>query len=38
VNAETAELKSARLFLAECTLTVMKKAMNMVLVPFLEKM
>lgn len=38
VNAESSELKSARLFLAECTLTVMKKAMNMVLVPFLEKM
>ncbi len=38
VNAESNELKSARLFLAECTLTVMKKAMNMVLVPFLEKM
>lgn len=38
VNAESEELKSARLFLAECTLTVMKKAMNLVLVPFLEKM
>ena len=38
VNAENPELKSARLFLAECTLTVMKKAMDMVLVPFLEKM
>lgn len=38
VNAETAELKKARLFLAECTLTVMKNAMSLVLVPFLEKM
>lgn len=38
VNAESSELKSARLFLAECTLTVMKKAMNLLLVPFLEKM
>lgn len=38
VNAESGELKSARLFLAECTLTVMKKAMNLLVVPFLEKM
>ena len=38
VNAETKELGSARLFLAECTLTVMKNAMDLVLVPFLEKM
>lgn len=38
VNAESAELKGARLFLAECTLTVMKKALNLVLVPYLEKM
>ncbi len=38
VNADTRELGSARLFLAECTLTVMKNAMELVLVPFLEKM
>ena len=38
VSAETKELASARLYLAECTLTVMKNAMNLVLVPFLEKM
>ncbi len=38
VNAETKPLASARLFLAECTLTVMKNAMNLVLIPFLEKM
>lgn len=38
VNAKTAELASARLYLAECTLTVMKSAMELVLVPFLDKM
>lgn len=38
VNAESQELKGARLFLAECTLTVMKKALGLVLVPYLEKM
>lgn len=38
VSAETTELSSSRLLLAECTLTVLKEAMNLVLVPFLEKM
>lgn len=32
------KLASARLFLAQCTLTVMKSAMNMVLVPYLDIM
>jgi arginyl-tRNA synthetase len=32
------KLVSARLFLAECTLQVLKDAMELVLVPFLEKM
>ena len=32
------KLVSARLFLAQCTLQVLKDAMNLVLVPFLEKM
>ncbi len=36
--AETDELKKARLLLAECTLTVLKSAMNLVLVPYLDKM
>ncbi len=36
--AGTKELVSARLFLAECTLTVMRSAMSLVLVPFLPKM
>ena len=38
VSAEKAEHSSARLLLAECTLTVLKEAMHLVLVPFLEKM
>ncbi len=38
VNAEDSQLASARLYLAECTLVVLKRAMNLVLVPFLEKM
>ena len=38
MNCEDEKLKSSRLYLAECTLTVMKNAMNLVLVPFLEKM
>lgn len=38
VNAQTAETASARLYLAECTLTVLKSAMELVLVPFLDKM
>ena len=36
--AEKPELVKARLFLAQCTLTVLKNAMNLVLVPYLEKM
>lgn len=36
--AENSELSRARLHLAECTLQVMKSAMDLVLVPFLEKM
>ncbi len=36
--AEDDKLKSARLFLAKCTLTVLKDAMNLVLVPYLERM
>lgn len=38
MNCEDEKIKGARLFLAECTLTVLKKAMGLVLVPFLEKM
>ena len=38
MSAETAELKEARLALAAATLQVLKDAMNLVLVPFLEKM
>ncbi|WP_407436765.1 arginine--tRNA ligase [Treponema sp.] len=38
MNCEDEKTKGARLFLAECTLTVLKKAMELVLVPFLEKM
>ena len=38
VNCEDKTLAGARLFLAECTLTVLKRAMELVLVPFLEKM
>ena len=36
--AEKTELVRGRLFLAECTLTVLKNAMYLVLVPYLEKM
>ncbi|MCR4954309.1 MAG: arginine--tRNA ligase [Treponema sp.] len=36
--AENAQLAGARLYLAECTLQVIKNAMNLVLVPYLEKM
>ena len=32
------KLVSARLFLAKCTLFVLKDAMNLVLVPYLDKM
>ena len=38
VNAGEAKLAGARLYLAECTLQVIKNAMNLVLVPYLEKM
>ena len=38
VAEENKELAQARLALAECTLTVIKSAMELVLVPFLEKM
>ena len=38
IGAENNDLASARLYLAECTLTVMKNAMDLVLVPYLEKM
>ena len=36
--AENSELASARLFLAECTLIVMKNAMDLALVPYLDAM
>ena len=38
MNAEDKKVAGARLYLAECTLQVMKNAMNLVLVPYLEKM
>lgn len=38
MSAENTELKSARLELAKATLQILKEAMNLVLVPFLEKM
>ena len=38
VNAENKELAGARLYLASCTLQVIKNAMNLVLVPYLERM
>lgn len=38
VNSQNENLSGARLFLAKCTLTVIKSAMNLVLVPYLEKM
>ena len=38
VNAGDAKLAGARLYLAECTLQVIKNAMNLVWVPYLEKM
>lgn len=38
VNAENHETGCARLLLTECTLQVMKNSMDLVLVPFLEKM
>ncbi|MCR4580563.1 MAG: arginine--tRNA ligase [Treponema sp.] len=36
--SENAQLAGARLFLAECTLQVLKNGMQLVLVPYLEKM
>lgn len=38
INAENSKLAGARLFLAECTLTVLKNAMKLLIVPYLEKM
>ena len=38
VNAENKQLAGARLYLARCTLQVIKNAMNLVLVPYLERM
>lgn len=38
VNAGDAKLGGARLYLAQCTLQVIKNAMNLVLVPYLERM
>ncbi|MCQ2576088.1 MAG: arginine--tRNA ligase [Treponema sp.] len=38
VNAGDAKLAGARLYLAECTLQVIKNGMELVLVPYLEKM
>ncbi len=38
VNAGNEKLSGARLYLAKCTLQVIKNAMNLVLVPYLERM
>ena len=38
VESEQPKLARARLALAECTLTVLKTAMELVLVPFVERM
>ena len=38
MNADDKKVAAARLYLAECTLQVMKNAMNLVLVPYLERM
>lgn len=38
LNADDKTCAGARLYLVECTLTVLKRAMELVLVPFLEKM
>lgn len=38
VNAGDTKLGGARLYLAQCTLQVIKNAMNLVLVPYLERM
>ena len=38
VNAGEAKLAGARLYLAQCTLQVIKNSLNLLLVPYLEKM
>lgn len=38
ITAESEDLGGARLLLVECTLKVLKSAMNLILVPFLDKM
>ena len=38
VNAESKELAGARLYLAQCTVQVIKNSLNLILVPYLEKM
>ena len=38
LTAETPALASARLYLAHCTLTVIKNAMELVLIPYLPEM
>ena len=38
LNAESKELAGARLYLAQCTLQVIKNSLNLILVPYLEKM
>ncbi|MCI5606279.1 MAG: arginine--tRNA ligase [Treponema sp.] len=38
LNAEDKKVAGARLYLSQCTLQVIKNAMNLVLVPYLEKM
>ena len=38
LTAETPALASARLYLARCTLTVIKNAMELVLIPYLPEM
>lgn len=38
LNAESKELAGSRLYLAQCTLQVIKNSLNLILVPYLEKM
>ncbi|WP_306698551.1 DALR anticodon-binding domain-containing protein, partial [Treponema endosymbiont of Eucomonympha sp.] len=38
LNADGAELRAARLALAECTRTALRNGMSLILVPFLETM
>ncbi len=38
LNAENKDLAGARLYLASCTLQVIKNSLNLILVPYLEKM